>query len=72
MKGEIKIIATKKYLSLERLTEYDGLIKAKIDSDIENHTHSWNDLEDRPFYIELGSPEEYYLENTLTTLTVTS
>lgn len=45
-------MATKKYLSLERLTEYDGLIKAKIDSDIENHTHSWNDLEDRPFYIE--------------------
>ena len=32
----------KKYLSLERLTEYDALIKTKIDSDIENHTHSWN------------------------------
>ena len=39
----------KKYLSLERLEEYDALIKAKIDSDIESHTHSWNDLEDRPF-----------------------
>lgn len=42
-------MATKKFMSLERLEEYDALIKAKIDNDIENHTHSWNDLEDKPF-----------------------
>lgn len=52
----------KKYLSLERLTEYDALIKTKIDSDIENHTHSWNDLDDKPFYSD--SVENILLEET--------
>lgn len=54
----------RKYLSLERLAEYDALLKAKIaqddaatldaakdyvDQKFDGHTHSWNDLEDKPF-----------------------
>lgn len=57
-------MSTKKYLSLERLAEYDALLKAKIAQDdaatldaakdyinqkFDGHTHSWNELTDKPF-----------------------
>lgn len=45
---------TKKFLSLERLTEYDTLIKQKIDEGLNSksdlgHTHTWAQLENKPF-----------------------
>lgn len=66
---------TKKYLSLERLQQYNELLKDKIaeddalvletakeyvDGQIESHVHSWNDLEDKPTEISGG----YTFENT--------
>ena len=40
----------KKYLSLEGLREYDGLIKQRL----KNHTHSYNDLTDKTHWVENG------------------
>lgn len=57
-------MATKKFMSLERLREYDALIKEKIDNDIENHVHTWGELEDKPF----GEPiNEVLFSGLLTT-----
>jgi len=50
LKGDFKMPdSIKKYLSLDRLKKYDELIKTKIDSDIANHKHSWNELNDKVF-----------------------
>lgn len=52
----------KKYLSLEGLRVYDGLIKQEL----ENHTHSYNDLTDRTHWVE----EEYETIIPVTTDTI--
>lgn len=60
-------MAIKKYLSLEKLTEYNGLVKNEIDkkSDIE-HTHSWEELTNKPFGEEIENGRTFFHSETVT------
>ena len=49
---------------------YHPATKKYVDDNVIGHTHSWNDLEDRPFYKE-PNPNKVLIDGTYTTATTT-
>ena len=61
-------MAIKKYMSLERMQEYDALIKVEIDKKADSaHTHSWDELTNKPFGELIAGEYTTWLEDCYAT-----